>query len=74
MAWLISSRGRTFFRLLAQVGETDSGRILVVISTLRDELIRVVTAFPAKTRLRTLYYAEKGSIYEGGTEGTEFQE
>ena len=28
---------------IAQVGQTDTGRILVVVTTVRDELIRVVT-------------------------------
>jgi uncharacterized protein len=44
---------------IAQVGETDAGRILVVITTMRDDLIRVVTAFPAKERIRNVYLAQK---------------
>ena len=31
-----------------QIGETDSGRILIVVSTMRDSKVRVVTAWPAK--------------------------
>lgn len=45
---------------VAQVGATDQGRIIIVVSTLRNGLIRVVTAFPAKRRFRTIYAAEKG--------------
>lgn len=59
---------------IIQIGETEQGRVLVVITTMREELIRVVTAFPAKERLRNLYLAQKGSRYEGGTEETELQE
>ena len=44
---------------IAQIGETDQGRILVVVSTLRNGLTRVVTAFPAKRRLRVVYAAQK---------------
>ena len=50
---------------IAQVGETAAGRILVVITTVRDDLIRVVTAFPAIRRLRKLYLAQKGRENEG---------
>jgi uncharacterized DUF497 family protein len=45
---------------VAQIGETDTGRALVVVSTMREGLIRVVTAFPASARLRKFYYAQKG--------------
>lgn len=44
---------------IAQLGETDEGRILV--STWRRGLIRVVTAFPAKKPLRILYAAQRGN-------------
>ena len=57
----------------AQVGETDAGRVLVVITTMRDDLIRVVTAFPAAKRLRKLYIIHRGT-HEGGTEEEEIQE
>lgn len=57
-----------------QVGETNAGRILVVITTWRGRLIRVVTAFPANVALRRLYATQRGSRYAGGTEEKEFQE
>lgn len=44
---------------IAQIGETEAGRILIVITTMREESIRVVTAFPAKERLRKFYQAQK---------------
>jgi len=59
---------------IAQLGETSAGRILVVITTMRDESIRVVTAFPATKQLRNLYNTQKGSTDEGGTEEEELQE
>ena len=34
------------------LGETKTGRILVVVTTQREEIVRVVTAWPAKERLR----------------------
>jgi uncharacterized DUF497 family protein len=58
---------------IAQVGQTDTGRILVVVTTVRDELIRVVTAFPAKERLRKVYLTQKGSTDEGGIEEKKLQ-
>jgi len=42
-----------------QVGETDAGRILVLVTTWRKGKIRVVTAFPAKKRLRDFYERQK---------------
>ncbi len=42
-----------------QVGETDADRILVVITTQRKGKIRIVTAFPAKKKLRDFYERQK---------------
>jgi hypothetical protein len=58
---------------IAQIGETDAGRILVVITTLRDDRIRVVTAIPANRKLRRLYLAQKGSPHERRTEEEDLQ-
>lgn len=44
---------------IVQLGETDAGRILVVVTTMRDDLIRVVTAFPAAKRLTDIYLTHK---------------
>jgi uncharacterized DUF497 family protein len=40
---------------IVQVGATDKGRILLVVTTWREEMIRVVTAYPAPKQLRELY-------------------
>jgi len=42
------------------VGETDQMRVLIVVFTMRDELVRTVTAFEASTRVRTEYLTAKG--------------
>jgi uncharacterized protein len=49
-----------------EVGITDAMRILIVITTMRGELIRVVTAFPAPRDFRDFYMREKGRYYEHG--------
>lgn len=59
---------------IAQVGETENGRILVVVTTIREERTRVVTAFPAKERIRNFYLSEKGRQDEGSAEEPELQE
>jgi len=48
---------------LAQVGATRKGRILVVISVARREIIRVVTAFDAARRYRLLFELWRGENY-----------
>lgn len=53
---------------ISQVGETNSGRILIVVSTMQDEKIRVVTAWPAKERLRRYFQTLKRSGHVGKTE------
>jgi len=42
-----------------QIGETNSGRILFVVSTWRGPKVRVVTAFAANQRMRRFYEAQK---------------
>jgi uncharacterized DUF497 family protein len=44
-----------------QIGETDEGRILVVVSTWRGNKLRVVTAFPANRKLRSIYARHKAT-------------
>lgn len=49
-----------------QIGETDKGRILLVITTWRRNRLRVVTAFPPNRTMRRKYmerrdYGEVGS-------------
>jgi hypothetical protein len=42
-----------------QVGETVTGRILQVVTTIRNSRIRVVTALPLRSRWHAWYYALK---------------
>jgi uncharacterized DUF497 family protein len=41
------------------LGETDSGRVLFVSVTVREEMLRVVTTFPADKAARKHYLNEK---------------
>jgi uncharacterized DUF497 family protein len=40
---------------ILQVGATNKGRVLLVVTTWRKGMIRVVTAYPAPKQLRELY-------------------
>ena len=53
----------------AQLGETNAGRILVVVSTWRETLIRVITAFDASKVMKRIYIAQKGKAYGTDTQG-----
>ena len=44
---------------IVQVGETDTRRILVVVTTWRREKVRVITAFPANVRMRRFYLTQQ---------------
>jgi uncharacterized DUF497 family protein len=50
---------------LRQVGETSTGRILAVITVLRNGLTRVVTAYPASRSLRATYLEYKERVKDG---------
>ena len=43
----------------AQIGETDSGRVLIVVTTMTGEKIRVVTAWPANKKYRRYFVSMK---------------
>ena len=45
------------------IGRTDHGRFLLVVTTLRQSRIRVVTAFPAPKSLIDLYLTQKGASH-----------
>ena len=53
-----------------QVGETDAGRVLVVVTTKRGEYTRVVTAHPADRDMRALYAQLKEADNAGDSEDT----
>jgi uncharacterized DUF497 family protein len=59
---------------MAQVGETDAGRILIVITTTRGRKTRVVTAWPAKERLRRYFQSQKENANVGRTEEKDLRE
>ena len=52
-----------------QLGETNAGRILVVVSTWRKTLIRVITAFDAPKAMKRVYLAQKGNLYGTDPQG-----
>jgi len=49
----------------SEVGETNAGRILFVVSTIRKEWTRVVTAYEPHRSIRMTYLAFKESEYHG---------
>ena len=55
---------------LNQIGETDAGRVLVVVTTQRGEDTRVVTAHPADRVMRKLYAEMKEAVDAGNSEDT----
>lgn len=60
---------------IAQVGETDTSRILIVVSTrLADGKIRVVTAWPAKERLERYFLSLKRNSNVGRIEKQDLRE
>jgi uncharacterized DUF497 family protein len=46
---------------VVQAGETDLGRVLVVVSTILNDKIRVVTAWPANEKIRRYFATQKRS-------------
>jgi hypothetical protein len=42
------------------IGETDQERVLIVVFTMRGDLVRTVTAFEASARIEREYLAAKG--------------
>lgn len=58
----------------AQVGETDAGRILVVISTMSGKKIRVVTAWPANENYKRYFATLKRNGNVGRIENEDLRE
>ena len=48
-----------------EIGETLSGRILVIVSTMRGDLVRIITAYPPDRPLRVTYLAFKEAEHHG---------
>jgi uncharacterized DUF497 family protein len=57
-----------------QIGETDAGRILIVVSTMVGKRIRVVTAWPAKERFRRYFLMQKRNGNVGRIEEQDLRE
>jgi len=57
-----------------QIGETDAGKILIVVSTMRGKKIRVVTAWPAKERFRRYFQTQKRNGNVGRVEEQDIRE
>jgi hypothetical protein len=53
---------------LLHLGETNAGRVLFVVVTLRDKMLRVVTAFPANRKARKFYAEQKQGLGSQGIE------
>jgi len=47
-----------------ELGATANGRILRIVTVLRDDKVRVVTAFDAPRLMKLAYLKEKGVRYE----------
>jgi uncharacterized DUF497 family protein len=47
---------------ILHLGETTAGRVLFVVVTVRDKMLRVVTAFPANRKARKFYAEQKQAI------------
>jgi hypothetical protein len=58
----------------AQVGETDAGRILIVVSTMRSKRIRIVPAWPANKNYRRYFLSMKRSGNVGRIEEQRIRE
>ena len=57
-----------------QVGPTDEGRFLVVVTTMRDSRIRPVTAYPANRQLRQQYAAAREGEHDTGDGGSRLRD
>ena len=57
-----------------QIGESDEGRILIVVSTMRDKKVRVVTSWPAKEKLRRYFETQKRNGNVGRVEEQDLRE
>jgi uncharacterized DUF497 family protein len=55
------------------IGETDAGRILIVVTTMRDKEVRVVTAWPANKHYRRYFLSLKRNGNVGRTEADELR-
>ena len=45
---------------LSEIGMTKNGRILLIVTTLRDQRLRIVTAFEPNVRIKKYYLVARG--------------
>ena len=59
---------------IAHIGETDAGRILIVVTTTRNKKIRVVTAWSANKNYRRYFLSMKRNGHVGRIEEQDLRE
>jgi len=59
---------------MPHIGETDTGRILIVVTTIQDKKIRVVTAWPANKNYRQYFLSMKRNGNVGRIEEHDLRE
>ena len=59
---------------VTQVGETDASSILIIVSTMKDKKVRVITAWPAKEKLRRYFQTQKRNGNVGRVEEQDLRE
>lgn len=59
---------------LPHIGETDAGRILIVVTTMQGKKIRVVTAWPGNKNSRRYFLSLKRNGNAGRTEEQDLRE
>jgi uncharacterized protein len=64
----LGSEIRNGEKRLAQIGETDVGRILIIVSTMRGDRLRVVTGWPANKNYRRYFSSQKRNGNVGRTQ------
>ena len=47
---------------MPHLGETNAGRVLFVVVTVRSRMLRVITAFPANKKARKFYAEQKQAL------------
>lgn len=70
----LESRIRNGEDRIAQIGETNAGIVLVVVTTTRERKVRVVTAWPANKKYRRYFLSLKRNGNVGRTQADELCE
>ena len=70
----LSSELRNGEERVSHIGETDAGRILIVVTTVSGKKIRVVTAWPANKNYRRYFLSLKRNGNVGRTEADELRQ